>query len=120
MYRELTEIEKEQLEIQGCRCHDWSNIEVAEDFTPLHIYNTFFEGHIRIGADCRIINVGIIRSTPEATFGEGVTISVLNEAGDGNLVLYSDLTAQMAALMVRNACDTAVWERFERHGYAGD
>ncbi len=113
MYRELTELEKEQLETQGCRCHDWSNIEVAEDFTPLHIYNTFFEGHIRIGADCRIINVGIIRSTPEATFGEGVTISVLNEAGDGNLVLYSDLTAQMAALMVRNACDTAVWERLK-------
>lgn len=114
MYRELTEQETEQLESQGCRCHEWTSIEVAEDFTPLHIRNTYFEGRIRIGADCRIANVGIIRSTPEATFGEGVTISVLNEAGDGNIILYSDLTAQMAALMVRNATDTAVWEQLRR------
>ena len=99
MYRELTEQETEQLESQGCRCHEWTSIEVAEDFTPLHIRNTYFEGRIRIGADCRIANVGIIRSTPEATFGEGVTISVLNEAGDGNIILYSDLTAQYPCMV---------------------
>lgn len=100
MYRELTEQEIIQLENQGCCCHEWSAIEVDEDFSARHIRNVYFDGSVRIGANCRLVNIGILRTTDGATFGEGITISVLNEAGDGNIVLYSGLTAQMAALMV--------------------
>lgn len=113
-YRSLTNSEIEQLENQGCRCLDWTAIEVTEDFSPLYISNTQFDGAIRIGNNCRISNCGIIRSTEEATFGEGITISVLNEAGDGNIILFSKLTSQLAALMVYNSGDKAFWEKMQR------
>lgn len=100
IYRNLTDSEILTLESQCCRCNDWSAIEVDEDFSPRHIRNVTFDGAVRLGADCRLVNVGIIRTTNDATFGEGIVISVLNEAGDGNIVLWSGLTAQMAALMV--------------------
>lgn len=110
-YRELTDQEINKLELQGCGAADWSTILVAEDFATSQVRNTYFEGQIQIGSNCRLSNIGIIRSTPEATFGEGNVISVLNEAGDGNVILYSGLTAQMAALMVRNAEDKEFWEK---------
>ncbi len=53
-----------------------------------------------IGDECCICNVATMETTAEATFGEGNTISVLNEAGNGNVVLFRGLTANIAALMV--------------------
>ena len=53
-----------------------------------------------IGEECCIRNVCTIETTAEATFGEGNTISVLNEAGSGNVVLFRGLTSNLAALMV--------------------
>ena len=58
-----------------------------------------------IGDGCYINNVATIETTAEATFGEGVTISVLNEAGNGNVVLFRGLTSNIAALMVERAGD---------------
>lgn len=113
-YRALTDQEIAQMEHQGCRCSDWTAIEVDDNFSARNIINTTFDGAVRIGSDCRIINCGIIRTTDDATFGEGNTISVLNEAGDGNIMLYSHLTAQMAALMVRNSNDKQVWQQIQR------
>ena len=113
IYRELTASEMAQMERQGCRCDDWSVIEVVEDFSPRGIFNTAFEGRVRIGRDCRISNVSILRTTDDATFGEGNVISVLNEAGEGNIVLFSKLTSQLAALMVRYGSDKAVWSNLQ-------
>lgn len=53
-----------------------------------------------IGEECCIRNVCTMETTAEATFGEGNTISVLNEAGSGNVVLFRGLTSNIAALMV--------------------
>ena len=64
-----------------------------------------------IGDDCYIAGVGQMVSTDGATFGEGNTVSVLNEAGAGNVVIYSGLTAQMAALMVDHAADRELMGR---------
>lgn len=113
-YRNLRNAEIEQLESQGCRCLDWASIEVADDFSPRNITNTQFDGAIRIGSDCKISNCGIIRTTDEATYGEGITISVLNEAGDGNIILFSKLTSQLAALMVYNSGDKQFWEQMQK------
>lgn len=113
-YRALTEQEITQLEQQGCCSHDWSQIEVDEDFDTRHIINVTFMGNVRIGANCRIINVGMIRTTEGATFGEGNVISVLNEAGDGNIVLYSKLTSQMAALMVHYSHDKQLFQQIKK------
>ena len=58
-----------------------------------------------IGDECCICNVATMETTAEATFGEGNTISVLNEAGNGNVVLFRGLTANIAALMVAHQDD---------------
>lgn len=108
-YRELTASEIQNLERQGCRCSDWSSIEVADGFSARDIHHVTFDGHVRIGANCRMANIGILRTTDGATYGEGITISVLNEGGDGNLVFFRHLTSQLAALMVRNCHDDAFW-----------
>lgn len=49
---------------------------------------------------CYIAGTGIISTTGTPTFGNGTTISVLNEGGDGNVVIYDKLTAQVAWLMM--------------------
>lgn len=53
-----------------------------------------------IGDECYIRNVSTIETTAEATYGEGNTISVLNEAGSGNVILFNGLTSNLAAFMV--------------------
>ena len=110
-YRNLTLDEIAQLREQGCRCNDWELISVAEDFNPRDITDTRFEGEIHIGAGVKIDRVGVIRTTDGATFGQGVTVSVKNEAGDGNVILYSALTSQTAALMVQNAEDKQLFSK---------
>jgi len=60
-------------------------------------------GHISgytIGDHCLISDVCIITGQEGSTFGQGNVISVLNEGGDGNIVLCEDLTAQLAWMMV--------------------
>lgn len=53
-----------------------------------------------IGEESYICNVGKISCAPDATFGEGNMIAVLNEGGKGNAIIFSALTPQLAALMV--------------------
>lgn len=55
-----------------------------------------------IGDDCIISNVCTMETTDGATYGEGNLISVLNEVGDGNIILFHGLTSQIAALMVKH------------------
>lgn len=58
-------------------------------------------GRYTIGDECYISNIGLMATNEGATFGEGNTISVMNEAGEGNIVLYDNLSSQVAYLMVR-------------------
>lgn len=54
-----------------------------------------------IGNDCFISNVHNIETTEDASFGEGTVISVLNEVGDGNVMIFEGLSSQLASLMVK-------------------
>ncbi len=54
----------------------------------------------QIGDRCYISDVGIMTSQEGTTFGNGTTISVLNEGGDGNVVICEQLTAQLAWMMI--------------------
>ena len=38
-YLKLTDRQIAALEEQSCRCDDWSNIEVADDFNPKYVRN---------------------------------------------------------------------------------
>lgn len=93
-------------------------VEVEEGFLRRCCLNNAVLRNVTIGDECLIENVrghisgytigdgtyisdcGIISSLPGATFGQGETISVLNEGGDGNIVLSPSLTSQTAWLMV--------------------
>ena len=57
MFRSLTAQEIAQLEAQGCAATNWSEVEVAEAFEPLHVHNTHFSGHNRIGVFNREIEL---------------------------------------------------------------
>ena len=60
-----------------------------------------FINNYTIGDDCYICNISTMETTEGASFGEGHLISVLNEMGDGNVVLFHDLNSQLAAFMVK-------------------
>lgn len=62
-----------------------------------------------IGDECYISNVGLIATKEGATFGECNTISVMNEAGDGNVILFGKLSSQVAYLMVRASLGGKSW-----------
>jgi NDP-sugar pyrophosphorylase family protein len=48
-YRRLSTFELETLVRQNNTCSDWSEIFVADPFTPELIHNTYFSGFVRIG-----------------------------------------------------------------------
>ena len=128
--RNLTEQEITSLSHQGCTAEDWSAIQVSDKFCPQFISNVEFYGTVTLGSfekdvevapgftkhsgihyatlrnaiignDCLIEHVGIINTTSDATFGQGHVISVLNEVGDGNVMIFDGLNAQLASLMVK-------------------
>lgn len=55
-----------------------------------------------------------METTEGATYGEDHMISVLNEMGDGNLVLFHDLNSQLAAFMVKHFNDKVLKEKITR------
>ena len=57
MFRSLTAQEIAQLEAQGCAATNWSEVEVAQAFEPLHVHNTHFSGHNQIGVFNREIEL---------------------------------------------------------------
>lgn len=73
-----------------------------------------FINNYTIGDDCYISNVATMETTEGATYGEDHMISVLNEMGDGNLVLFHDLNSQLAAFMVKHFGDKALKEKITR------
>ena len=113
-YRNLSINEITELEEQGCRCASWQHIWVAEDFTTDNIRNVRFDGEIRLGKNVRMENVGIVRTTDGATFGEDNLVSVKNEAGNGNVVIFSALTSQMAALMMLASEDKQLFGKLRK------
>lgn len=133
--RKLREQEIAAMQRQGCTAENWQSITVADDFCCDHIQQTDFYGEVTLGSfnktvemeggytrhsgirrstlrncvigdNCLIDNVGNINTTPDASFGEGCVISVLNEVGDGNVMIFDGLNSQLASLMVKYEQDT--------------
>ncbi len=142
-YRKITNDEIKILENQRCRCEDWENIKVVDDFDPKRIINTEFSGQIKLGSfkkkitfyggvnknsgiynaklhnciihddvfidktanyianyiiedNVIINNIGILAVNDLCSFGNGVEIEILNEAGGREIPIYDKLTAQIA------------------------
>ena len=64
-----------------------------------------FINNYTIGNDCYISNICTMETTEGATYGEGHLVSVLNEMGDGNVILFRDLNSQLASFMVKHFSD---------------
>jgi hypothetical protein len=116
-YRNLTKDEIAVLQKNSCNADNWNKIFVSEKFKTEFVKNVDFYGEIFIGDNVRIANVkylsdykiendvvlnnvASISVDNETAFGNGTRISVLNEGGGRELLIYDKLSAQIAYLMV--------------------
>lgn len=85
------------------------NVRIGDNCLIENIRN--YINNYQIGDGTRICNVDTLETTASATFGEGRVISVLNENGNGNVMLFAGLNSQIAALMVKYEQDAEFTER---------
>jgi len=122
LYRNLTNQEINQLEIQGCKAENWTNILVDHKFEAGFVENVRFAGQIKIASGVRICNVGLLQNYEikkgvrientlslsvegETSFGNGTEIDVLNEGGGRELPLFDTLSSQIAYMLVNYRYD---------------
>ncbi|MBQ3926887.1 MAG: DUF4954 family protein [Bacteroidaceae bacterium] len=74
------------------------NVTIGDDCLVENVRG--YISNTQIGDRCYVANIGVITNQEGSTFGCGTEISVLNEGGDGNIVIFEGLTAQLAWLMV--------------------
>ena len=85
------------------------NVTIGDDCLIENVGN--FINNYTIGDDCYISNISTMETTEGATYGEGNVVSVLNEVGEGNVILFSDLNSQLAAFMVKHFSDKELKEK---------
>ena len=105
---------------------------------PCGIYNAAII-NCRVGDHTRIANIGVhianydiadgvcienagtIQTNPGATFGNGVEINVLNEAGGREVVLFNELSVQFAYILCLHRYRPALIEKLKAiaHNYTG-
>jgi len=88
------------------------NVTVGDNCLIEKVGN-FINNYI-IGDDCYISNISTMETTEGATYGEGHMVSVLNEMGDGNVILFHDLNSQLAAFMVKHFKDKQLKDTLTR------
>ena len=88
------------------------NVTIGDDCLIENIGN--FINNYTIGDDCYISNLSTMETTEGATYGEGNLVSVLNEVGEGNVILFSDLNSQLAAFMVKHFSDRELKEKIRQ------
>lgn len=88
------------------------NVTIGDDCLVENVGN--FINNYTIGDDCYISNISTMETTEGATFGEGNLVSVLNEVGEGNVILFSDLNSQLAAFMVKHFSDKELKENIRQ------
>ncbi len=102
-YVKDVEITKGFMKHTGIRNATLRNVTIGDNCLIENIGN-YINNYI-IGNDCYVSNVSTMETVDGANYGEGNLISVLNEAGDGNLVLFKDLNSQLAAFEVKHLHD---------------
>ena len=88
------------------------NVTVGDDCLIEKVGN--FINNYTIGDDCYISNISTMETTEGATYGEGHMVSVLNEMGDGNVILFHNLNSQLAAFMVKYFKDKQLKDNITR------
>ena len=118
--RNLNSNEILQLEKQGCSAIDWNLIYIDPELDLSKIQHVYFKGEVNIhkgvtlthipGGICGVTikedvvieNVASIEFDPDARFGVGVMVSVLDETGSRAVPIYPGMSSQIATLMARD------------------
>lgn len=134
--RTLSSQEIEILLANGCSAENWQQIQVTDPFDAKRVRNVNFYGTVHIGSNAgeievvegfakpcglrnttlRNVSIGndsLIEDTAmvAGTSAEDIVIPVLNEAGDGNVMLFPQLSSQLAALQIRYAGDAELTQK---------
>ena len=88
------------------------NVTIGDNCLIENIGN--YLNNVTIGDGCYISNVSTIDTQGQPNYGQGHTIAVLNEVGDGNLLLLSELNSQLAALMVKHGDNKPMMNAIKR------
>ncbi|MCI5875134.1 MAG: DUF4954 family protein [Prevotellaceae bacterium] len=96
----------------GIRNATLRNVTIGNNCLIENIGN--YINNYTIGDDCYISNVCVMETTEGATYGEGNLISVLNEVGEGNLMMFKELNSQFAAFMVNHNSDHVLRDTLRR------
>lgn len=104
VFNKNIEVDEGFLAHSGINGATLNDVTVGDNCIIAHIGN--FIHNCDIGEECCLMNVGCVTTNSGANYGEGNNVAVLNEGGNGNVTLFSGLTSQLAALMVRHASDT--------------
>ena len=99
VFKKQVEVTKGFTKHAGINDATLRNVTVGDNCLIEKVGN--FINNYTIGDDCYISNISTMETTEGASFGEGHLISVLNEMGDGNVVLFHNLNSQLAAFMVK-------------------
>lgn len=99
-FQKNLEIAKDFVKHSGINDATLRNVTVGDDCLIEKVGN--YINNYTIGNDCLISNISVMETTEGASYGEGNLISVLNEVGDGNVILFHDLNSQFAAFMVKH------------------
>ena len=111
-FDKMVEVSKGFVKHSGINDATLRNVTVGNDCLIEKIGN--FINNYTIGDDCYISNICTLETTEGATYGEGHLVSVLNEMGDGNVILFHDLNSQLAALMVKHLKDKVLKDNITR------
>ena len=111
-FEKMVEVAKGFFKHSGINDATLRNVSVGNDCLIERIGN--FINNYTIGDDCYISNISTLETTEGASYGAGSTISVLNEMGDGNVMLFRELNSQLAAFMVKYHNDKALMNRLRQ------
>lgn len=114
-FRNMTPAEIAAVESLGSSAEAWSQVSVADDFTPFQLLQSHLEGKVVVGSGARIIRsrvcnyhigegalvegVTALECRRRSTFGNGVGVATMNECGGRTVKIYDRLSAQAAYLM---------------------
>ena len=103
VFEKNIEVSKDFFKHSGIRNATLRNVSIGDNCLIENIGG--YINNYTIGNECCILNVSTMETTEGATYGQGNIISVLNEVGDGNIILFNGLNSQLAAFMVRHFHD---------------
>ena len=112
VFEKQVEVSKGFVKHAGINDATLRNVTVGDNCLIEKVGN--FINNYTIGDDCYISNICTMETTEGATYGEGHMVSVLNEMGDGNVMLFHDLNSQLAAFMVKHFNDKQLKDSITR------